>query len=67
MLNTTDRENLLKASHSADFLVQELMSLAKAQDPLLADISIEILSQAVAIKDRLNRLVTLTTSIEQSA
>jgi len=67
LLNTTDRENLLKASHSAEFLVQELTSLTKAQDPLLADISIEVLSQAVAIKDRLNRLVTLTTSIEQSA
>lgn len=66
MLNTNDRENLLKASHSADFLVQELMSLTKTENPLLADISIEILSQAVHIKDRLSRLAAVTISTEQS-
>ncbi|NCB39031.1 MAG: hypothetical protein EOM80_09695 [Erysipelotrichia bacterium] len=66
MLTKQEQENLLKASHSAGFLTQELMTLTKSTNPLLADIAIEILSQAVQIKERLNRLESATNSLEKS-
>lgn len=46
MLNSQDQENLLKSSHAASFLVQDLNALAKADNPLLAELAIELLQQA---------------------
>jgi len=42
MLNSQDQENLLKSSHAASFLVQDLNALAKADNPLLAELAIEL-------------------------
>lgn len=60
MLPTQDRENLIKASQTADLLVQDLRELVKAADPLLADIALEILGAAVQVEQRLSRLESLT-------
>ena len=49
MLNANDKENLVKSSQAANLLVQDLRDLVKAANPLLAEIAIEILQQAVQI------------------
>ncbi len=56
MLNATDKENLVKASQTANLLVKDLRDLVKADNPLLADIAIEILQQTVQIEQRLNQI-----------
>lgn len=60
MLNTNDQENLVKTSQGANLLVQDLRELVKSTNPLLADIAIELLQQAVQIEQRLNRIESLT-------
>jgi hypothetical protein len=55
-----DQENLAKASHNVNFLVQDLSSLVNSTNPLLADIAIEILQQAVQIEKRLLRIEFIT-------
>ena len=60
MLNSQDQENLLKSSHAASFLVQDLNALAKADNPLLAELAIELLQQASQLEQRLKRLESLT-------
>ena len=41
-------------------LVQDLNALAKADNPLLAELAIELLQQASQLEQRLKRLETLT-------
>ena len=60
MLNANDKENLVKSSQTANLLVQDLRVLVKAANPLLAEIAIEILQQAVQIEQRLNRIDSIT-------
>ena len=50
MLNANDKENLVKSSQTANLLVQDLRDLVKSANPLLAEIVIEILQQAVQIE-----------------
>jgi len=65
MLNANDKENLVKSSQTANLLVQDLRDLVKAADPLLAEIAIEILQQAVQIEQRLNRIDSITNPEEK--
>lgn len=65
MLNANDKENLAKSSQTANLLVQDLRDLVKAADPLLAEIAIEILQQAVQIEQRLNRIDSITNPEEK--
>lgn len=60
MLDSQDQESLLKSSHAASFLVQDLNALANADNPLLAELAIELLQQASQLEQRLKRLETLT-------
>jgi len=60
MLNTSDKENLTKASQGANLFVQDLRQLVNSDNPLLGEIAIEILQQAVLLEQKLNRLVTAT-------
>ena len=60
MLNANDKENLVKSSQTANLLVQDLRDLVKAANPLLAEIAMEILQQAVQIEQRLNRIDSIT-------
>lgn len=66
MLNANDKENLVKSSQTANLLVQDLRDLVKATNPLLAEIAIEILQQAVQIEQRLNRIDSITSPEEKT-
>ena len=67
MLNANDKENLVKSRQTANLLVQDLRELVKAANPLLAEIAIEILQQAVQIEQRLNRIDSITNPEEKTA
>ena len=67
MLNANDKENLVKSSQTANLLVQDLRDLVKAANPLLAEIAIEILQQAVQVEQRLNRIDSITNPEEKTA
>jgi len=67
MLNIYDQENVVKSSRTANLLVQELRALVKSAKPLLADIVLEILQQAVQIEQRLNRIMSITRPEEKTA
>jgi len=66
MLNTNDKYNLVKSSQTTNLLVQDLRDLVKAANPLLAEIAIEILQQAVQIEQRLNRIDSITNPEEKT-
>ena len=66
MLNANDKENLVKSSQAANLLVQDLRDLVKAANPLLAEIAMEILQQAVQIEQRLNRIDSITNPEEKT-
>ena len=66
MLNANDKETLVKSSQTANLLVQDLRDLVKAVNPLLAEIAIEILQQAVQIEQRLNRIDSITNPEEKT-
>lgn len=67
MLNANDSESLVKSSQTANLLVQDLRDMVKSANPLLAEIAIEILQQAVQIKQRLNRIESITRPEEKVA
>ena len=67
MLNANDKETLVKSSQTANLLVQDLRDLVKVANPLLAEIAIEILQQAVQIEQRLNRIDSITNPEEKTA
>ena len=66
MLNANDKENLVKSSQTTNLLVQDLRDLVKAANPLLAEIAIKILQQAVQIEQRLNRIDSITSPEEKT-
>ena len=67
MLNAIDQENLVNADYAAKLLVQNLNSIVKSTNPLLADIALEVLQQAVQIEQRLNRIEAITRTEENIA
>ncbi len=66
MLNANDKENLDKSSQTANLLVKDLRDLVKAANPLLGEIAIEILQQAVQIEQRLKRIDSSTSPEEKT-
>ncbi len=66
MLNANDKENLVKSSQTANLLVQDLRDLVKAANPLLSEIALEILQQAVQVEQRLSRIDSITRSEEKT-
>ncbi|WP_411726885.1 hypothetical protein [Methyloglobulus sp.] len=60
MLNNKDQEDLVNADYAANLLVQNLDSIAKSTDPLLASTAHEVLQQAMQIEQRLQRLMSVT-------
>jgi hypothetical protein len=66
MLNANDKEKLVKSSQAANLLVQDLRDLVKAANPLLAEIAMDILQQAVQIEQRLNRIDSITSPEEKT-
>lgn len=67
MLSANDSESLVKSSQTANLLVQDLRDMVKSANPLLAEIAIEILQQAVQIEQRLNRIESITRPEEKIA
>ncbi|OHX36510.1 hypothetical protein BJL95_13020 [Methylomonas sp. LWB] len=67
MFSASDRRNVEKASQTANLLVQDLQGLVKSDNPLLADIALEILQQAAQIEQRLNRIEAITREGENTA
>lgn len=53
MPRNNDNEALVKASQTANLLVQDLRELVKSNNPLLLDIAPEFLQQAVQLEQRL--------------
>ncbi len=66
MLNAYDQGNLVKFSKTASLLVQDLRDLVKSANPLLAEITFEILQQTLQIEQRLKRLETITRPEEKA-
>ncbi len=60
MLNAYDQENVVKTSQSANLLVQNLRDLVKSQNPLLGEIAIEILLQAVQLEQKIKRIESIS-------
>lgn len=60
IVNTQDQMTLVKATHAANFLAHDLQELVKSANPLLSDIALEVLQQAVQIEQRLNRIEAIT-------
>lgn len=67
MLNAYDQENVVKSSQIANLLVQDLRELVKSPNPLLAEIALEILQQAIQIEQRLKRIESITRIEEKTA
>lgn len=65
MLNIYDQENVVKASQTANLLTQDLRDLVKSNNPLLADIALEILEQVAHIEQRLKRIESISLSLMQ--
>lgn len=60
MINSKDREKLVKSSQTANLLVQDLRELVNSTNPLLGEFAIEILQQAIQIEKRLSRIDSIT-------
>ena len=60
MLNARDREEVIKSSQTANLLVQDLRELVKSENPLLADVAMEILKLAVDVEQKLKRIESIT-------
>jgi hypothetical protein len=67
VFSDNDKRNVEMTSQTANLLVQDLQGLVKSANPLLADIALEILQQAVQIEQRLNRIEIITRTGEDSA
>jgi hypothetical protein len=59
MLNAKDREAVAKSAQTANLLVQDLQEMVKSDDPLLSDVALDILQQAVQVENRLKRIESL--------
>jgi len=59
MSNTQDNESIVKASQTANLLVQDIRALLHSDNLLLSDIAMEILEQAVKVENRLKRLESI--------
>lgn len=62
MFSDNDKRNVEMTSQAANLLVQNIQGLVKSTNPLLADIALEILQQAVLIEQRLQRVNVITRS-----
>lgn len=62
---SNDQENLIKSCETANLLVKDLRELVKSTNPLLAELSIEILQQSILIEQRLKRIETITRTEEK--
>lgn len=55
-ISDKDKERISKAQQAAYFLEEDLRSAVKADSPLIAEISLEMLEQAVNLHQKLKRI-----------
>lgn len=60
MFCDNDKRNVEKVSQTATLLVQDIQGLVQSANPLLSDIAIEILQQAVQLEQRLRQIDSIT-------
>jgi hypothetical protein len=60
MISEVDIEKLIKSSEGASLLVEDLGDLARSSNPLLAELSVDLLKSVVEIEQKLRRIVVLT-------
>ncbi len=59
MLTLNDQENLSKSIQNAQELAQNLQKLTASNNPLLADIALELVARSIPVGQRLLRLKSL--------
>ena len=59
LLEHCDREAIEKAAKSAEFLVQDLQNVNRSNNPLVAEVAMDILGLAAAVNARLHRILIL--------
>ena len=62
MFSDNDKRNVEMTSQAANLLIQNIQGLVKSNNPLLAEIALEILQQAVQIEHRLQRVNAIIVS-----
>lgn len=67
MLSEQDQERVAKASQTASLMVGDLRDIVRADDPLLAELGMDLLKQAVQIEVRMKRISTLAKDREDVA
>ena len=67
MFSDNDKRNVEMTSQAANLLVQNIQGLVKSNNPLLAEITLEILQQAMQIEQRLQRINAIIQPEENSA
>ena len=61
MLNSNDRERVVKAAQTSNLLVQDLRELVKTDNLLLSEfVALELLKQAVEVERKLKRIEALS-------
>jgi hypothetical protein len=55
MLTDQERENVMKASQTANLLVQDLQAMVKSDNLLLSDLALDLLEVVVRVEQRLKR------------
>jgi hypothetical protein len=60
MSDAQDQENAVKASQTANLLAQDIHAIVKSENPLLAELAMEMLPQAVALEQKLKRIASIT-------
>lgn len=60
MVSDADIENLTKASHGSSLLVEDLKTLTGSSNPLLAELSVDMLKTAVELEQKLKRIALLS-------
>lgn len=60
MVSETDIENIMKAFQGSSLLVEDLKALAQSSNPLLAELSVDLLKNAVEIEQKLKRIEVIS-------
>ncbi len=61
MFSLQDKENITKSTQGADLLKQDLLAISQSDNPLLAELALELIEQVSALEKRLKRLQTIVT------
>lgn len=63
MLSVPDRGKLLHSSEAAGVLVKNLRELVSADNPLLGEVVLEILAEAVKLEQKIKRIESIAKEI----